>query len=219
MKKIIWIYGQSATGKKTLINKLLNHDLQAINELGMNDFKIDACKNTIEDNEYVVPTVADNFKYDDENMQEDNEYFSRKIAINRRSCIMTDCLNFIKSDNNILLIKGQDNDFWPGRGDIVKYFLENFSNIAELEIEVLMLTVQNDEIWKNRIKNKEWFKKFEDKDGVMNNMRIARLEQKHENAVIDAFSGYDVSFVFVDSGENRYTILNDFVVKGRIHGE
>lgn len=215
MKKIVWIYGQSATGKKTLINKLLNRDSQAINELGMNDFKIAACKNTIEDNEYVVPTVVDHFKYDDKYMQEDNEYFCRKNAINRRSCIMTDCLNFIESDNDILLIKGQDNDFWPGRGDIVKCFLENFSNIAELEIEVLMLTVQNDEIWENRIKNKEWFKKFEDKTGVMDNMRRTRLEQKHESAVIDAFSGYDVSFVFVDSGENCYTILNDFVVKGR----
>ena len=65
MKKIVWIYGQSATGKKTLINKILNHDSQAVNELGMNDFKIAACKNTIEDNEYVVPTVVDHFKYDD----------------------------------------------------------------------------------------------------------------------------------------------------------
>ena len=35
MKKIIWIYGQSATGKKTLINKLLNSNAKALEELDL----------------------------------------------------------------------------------------------------------------------------------------------------------------------------------------
>ena len=35
MKKIIWIFGQSATGKKTLINKLLARDTKALEELGL----------------------------------------------------------------------------------------------------------------------------------------------------------------------------------------
>ena len=33
MKKIIWLFGQSATGKKTLINKLLSGDVKTLEDL------------------------------------------------------------------------------------------------------------------------------------------------------------------------------------------
>lgn len=215
MKKIIWVYGQSATGKKTLINKLLLHDKKTMEELEITSERIIACENTIEDERVVVPKIVDPYQYDDTNMQENNNYFNRRNAINRRSCIMTDCLDFINSDNDILLIKGQDNDYWPGRGDIVKYFLDYFSKIEQLEIEVFMLTVQDESIWRKRIEKKEWFKNFKDKDEVMKNMIKSRLEQKHENAVIDAFSRANVPIIFVDSGEHCYSILNNVIVKGK----
>lgn len=208
MKKIIWIFGQSATGKKTLINKLLENDQKTLEELKLCNVKITASKNTIEDNRIVNPSIEDPFTYNND-MQEDNEYFNRSNAINRRSCIMTDCLNFLNSDDDILLIKGQDNDFWPKRGDIVKYFLETFANLENIDIEIFMLTVFDDNLWKQRINQKEWFKNFEDKDGVMKNMLEDRLNHKHETAVINAFEGYNIPITYIDSGKNQYTILSD----------
>lgn len=213
MKKIVWIFGQSATGKKTLINKLLDNDQKTLEELKLGNIKIIACNNTIEDNKLVVPSIVDPYQYDDTNMQDNNEYFDRKKAINRRSCIMTDCLNFINSDNELLLIKGQDNDYWPGRGDIIKYFLEKFAN--HVQIELFILTVQDSELWEKRVKNKDWFNKFEDKTSVMKHMIEDRLTQKHENSVIAAFEGYNIPVIFIDSGENQYSIVSEIKIKER----
>ena len=56
-------------------------------------------KNTIIDDKQVLPTKPDNFTYDDTTMQEDNEYFNQEKAKNRRSCIMTDALSFLNSNN------------------------------------------------------------------------------------------------------------------------
>lgn len=136
MKKIIWLFGQSATGKKTLINKLLSGDVKTLEDLNFQGKKIVACKNTIIDDKQVLPTKPDNFTYDDKTLEKDNEYFNQEKAKNRRSCIMTDALSFLNSNNDILLIKGQDNDIWPHRGDIVKYFLSNFASRDDVEISI-----------------------------------------------------------------------------------
>ncbi len=142
-------------------------------------------------------------------MQESNEYFNRESAINRRACIMTDCLSFLKNDSNILLIKGQDNDIWSGRGDIVKYFLNYFGNNIDIDIEVYILIVQDNNLWKSRISSKEWYKNFANKDKVMQNMINDRESQKHEKRVIEAFSEYNIPITLIDSGEGIYTILGD----------
>ena len=36
MKKIVWVFGESATGKETLVNKLYNQDEEALNTFNMN---------------------------------------------------------------------------------------------------------------------------------------------------------------------------------------
>lgn len=204
MKKIVWIFGQSATGKKTLINKLLASDTKTLEELDWQNKKIVACQNTIIDNKTVMPTKDDCFVYDDTSMQEDNAYFNRNNAKNRRACIMTDTQNFLKSSDDILLIKGQDNDIWPHRGDIVKYFLANFANREDTEIDVYILTVENDEIWQQRIAKKEWFKNFPNKEEVMKNMQEERKSKKHERRVVEAFAGFNIPVYFLEAGENNY---------------
>lgn len=204
MKKIIWIYGQSATGKKTLINKLLNGNAKALEELDLQNKHIVACQNTIVDDKLVLPKIVDAFIYDDSKMQEDNEYFNRDNAKNRRACIMTDTLDFLQSSADVLLIKGQDNDIWNGRGDIVKYFLEKFANRDDLEIEVYILMVENDEIWQQRIASKQWFQKFSNKAEVMRNMLAERNSKKHERRVSEAFKDYNIPIYFIESGEEKY---------------
>lgn len=44
MKKIIWVFGESATGKLTLINKLYNGDVDTINTFNMNNEKDEVIK-------------------------------------------------------------------------------------------------------------------------------------------------------------------------------
>lgn len=204
MKKIIWIYGQSATGKKTLINKLLSSDAKALEELDLQNKHIVACQNTIVDDKLILPKMVDAFIYNDSKMQEDNEYFNRDNAKNRRACIMTDTLDFLQSSADVLLIKGQDNDIWNGRGDIVKYFLEKFANRDDLEIEVYILMVENDEIWQQRIASKQWFQKFSNKAEVMRNMLAERNSKKHERRVSEAFKDYNIPIYFIESGEEKY---------------
>lgn len=213
MKKIIWIYGQSATGKKTLINKLLNGNAKALEELDLQNKHIVACQNTIVDDKLVLPKIVDAFIYDDSKMQEDNEYFNRDNAKNRRACIMTDTLDFLQSSADVLLIKGQDNDIWNGRGDIVKYFLEKFANRDDLEIEVYILMVENDEIWQQRIASKQWFQEFSNKAEVMRNMLAERNSKKHERRVSEAFKDYNIPIYFIESGEEKYCFktLNEIV--------
>ena len=137
-------------------------------------------------------------------MQEDNEYFSRDNAKNRRACIMSDTVKFLNSNADVILIKGQDNDIWPHRGDIVKYFLNNFNNRDDVEIDVYILTVQSDAIWQQRIAKKEWFKNFSNKEEVMKNMLAERKSHKHESRVVMAFKESNIPIYFVESGENNY---------------
>lgn len=187
-----------------MINKLLSGDVKTLEDLNFQGKKIVTCKNTIIDDKQVLPTKPDNFTYDDTTMQEDNEYFNQEKAKNRRSCIMTDALSFLNSNNDILLIKGQDNDIWPHRGDIVKYFLSNFNNRDDVEIDVYILMVENDEIWSQRIAKKEWFKNFSNKEEVMKNMLAERKSNKHERRVVAAFKESNIPIYFVESGENNY---------------
>ena len=187
-----------------MINKLLSGDVKTLEDLNFQGKKIVACKNTIIDDKQVLPIKPDNFTYDDTTMQEDNEYFNQEKAKNRRSCIMTDALSFLNSNNDILLIKGQDNDIWPHRGDIVKYFLSNFASRDDVEIDVYILMVENDEIWSQRIAKKEWFKSFPNQEEVMKNMLAERKSNKHESRVVASFKESNIPIYFVESGENNY---------------
>lgn len=217
MKKIIWIFGQSATGKKTLINKLLKYDESTLKDLGLEGYNIWACETTINDDNEVTPKINDVFSYNDVGLEKDNAYFKQSKAINRRACVMTDTIRFINDkDAEILLIKGQDNDIWPNRGDIVKNFLSNFS-LQDIEIEVFILSVLDDDVWKERIANKKWFQDFKEKDLVMNKMLLERKNKTHEERVIQAFSTTNAHIKVINSSGKHYEIVEELnIMKGRV---
>ena len=48
MKKTIWIFGESATGKKTFIENILNGKLNILEDLELNNKKIDFARRTID---------------------------------------------------------------------------------------------------------------------------------------------------------------------------
>ena len=141
MKRVIWIFGESATGKKTLIENLIGHkDDDLLKQLGLQDKKIEVVKLTIEET---------NESFDDKN----NE-------IVRNNKILKEVEEFINSDGEILLIKGQANDMDDRYGNTLKAFAEKFPNI---EKEIYLLEVKDLDLLYERIINKSWFKEDEER--------------------------------------------------------
>lgn len=210
MKKIIWVFGESATGKRTLINNLYDGDEKTLNTFDMQDKKIDISAITVEDSDLSRYTnVVDNNIYDDSLMEDDNLYFNRENAIKRRKCIMYDTDNFINSDDDILLIKGQINDVNVRRGDILNYFLNKYCGYQNLEIETFILQVANKEELAQRVQTKEWFKEMTDekeKERLLNKIPLKKGEHKQE--VMEAFSNYPVTIRIYESSNNTYVLDN-----------
>ena len=91
MKKIIWVFGESATGKLTLINKLYNGDVDTINTFNMNNEKISISEITLEDrNHDKYNYIVDTNNYDDSLMEEEGLYFNKEKELLRRKGIMSD---------------------------------------------------------------------------------------------------------------------------------
>lgn len=208
MKKIIWIFGESATGKLSFINNLYNGDINTVNTFNMNNKKISISEITLEDrNHDKYDNTADIEQYDDPLMEEDNLYFSKENALLRRKGIMYDIENFLNSDSEILLIKGQVNDLNVRRGNIIGNFLDRYANRTDLEIEVYILQVTDKEVLKNRIESKPWFKEFEsqeEKDRLLS--EIPMKQEKHKNDVISCFSSYSIPISIIESLNNSYRI-------------
>ena len=204
MKKIIWFFGESATGKLTLINNLYNKDAETLNTFNMNNKKIMVSDITLEDRKRTYPNIEDD-NYDDSLMEEDNLYFSKERALKRRRCIMYDTINFINSDNDILLIKGQINDLNIKRGNIIGNYLNKYYEFDDLEIEVFILQVSDKEELIKRIQTKTWFKKMNDekeKEGLLN--KIPLKIDEHRKEVINAFSDYNIPIYVIESSNNSY---------------
>ena len=215
MKKIIWIFGESATGKLTLINNLYNSDIDTVNTFNMNNKKFSISEITLEDrNHDKYDNVVDIYRYDDSLMEEDGLYFNKENALLRRKGIMYDIENFLNGDSDVLLIKGQVNDMNIKRGNIVGIFLDQYANRNDLEIEVYILQVTDKDILKNRIESKPWFKEFthqEEKDRLLSEIPIK--QEKHKNDVINCFSSYSIPINIIESLNNSYRI--EGVINGK----
>lgn len=210
MKKIIWVFGESATGKLTLINNLYNGDTNTTETFNVNDKKITVSEITLEDrNHDKYISIMDINNYDDDLMEEDNLYFTKENALLRRKGIMYDTDNFLNSDSDILLIKGQVNDLNIRRGNIVGNFLEKYTNRNDVEIETLVLQVTDQEELKRRLETKPWFKEMTDANEKERLLIEIPLEQeKHKELVIDGFSNYNIPITIVESLNNGYKIEN-----------
>ena len=215
MKKIIWIFGESATGKLTFINNLYNGDINTVSTFNMNNKKISISEITLEDrNHDKYDNVVDIDHYDDSLMEEDGLYFNKENALLRRKGIISDIENFLNSDSDVLLIKGQVNDMNIKRGNIVGIFLDRYANRDDLEIEAYVLQVTDKDVLKSRIESKPWFKGFEsteEKDRLLS--EIPMKQEKHKNDVISCFSSYSIPISIIESLNNSYRI--EGVINGK----
>lgn len=180
MKKVIWIFGESATGKKTLIQNLLNHTNSAIeNELGLQDKKIRVLKLTIEET---------NESFDDKNSE-----------TKRKNQILSEIECFTKSDLDVLLIKGQANDMDDRYGNTLRTFAERFPQIDK---EILLLEVEDLDMLYERIINKSWFKEDEERYSKMfPRSWIDKAVIKHKNKV-KSYKDLGFEIIDIDSTDN-----------------
>lgn len=215
MKKIVWVFGESATGKLTLINNLCNNDKDTLYTFNMNNKKICVSEITLEDRDhekYVDVKNIDDF--DDTLLENDSLYFNKQKELKRRSCIMYDVDNFIKSDNDILLIKGQTNDMNIRRGNIVGNFLNKYYGLDNLKIEVFVLQVTDEHELKKRLETKTWFKEMDDlieKERLIKTIPLK--QQKHKEEVINSFDNYDIPIYQIESLDGLYRL--DGVINGK----
>lgn len=212
-KKIIWVFGESATGKLTLINNLYNNDDNTLTDFNMNNKKICVSDITLEDRKSNYGFIDDN-SYDDSLMEEDNLYFKKERALQRRSAIMLDIETFLKSDNDILLIKGQVNDMNIKRGNIIGNFLNKYYGIENVDIEVFILQVTDEEELKKRIVSKPWFNEMSDEEEKEKLLKTIPLKQElHKEEVINAFSNYEIPIYQIESLNKAYRL--DGVINGK----
>lgn len=185
MKKVIWVFGESATGKKTLILDLLKSTSNIKHQLDLQGKKIDVVRLSIEET---------NESFDDKNSE-----------IIRNSKIM-ECIEcFLKSDNEVLLIKGQANDMDDRYGNTLKCFAEKY---PLLEKEILLLEVEDLDILYERIVNKSWFKEdVERYSKLFPRTWIDRAVLKHRNK-IESFAKYGFKILRIDS-------TNEFNIKDK----
>jgi len=136
MKKIIWVFGESATGKKTFIESILNNYNSELKEiLGLNNKKIVAVKRTIEK----ISTLK-----------------NESTGKTRHQEILDAIKKFVcNSESEILLIKGQSKDMNDKYGNTLR---ETSLLYPELEKEIYLLEVKDIDLLYNRIVNKEWYK-------------------------------------------------------------
>ena len=210
-KKIIWVFGESATGKLTLINNLYYGDKSTLDKFNMNNLKIAVCDITLEDRNRDYGTFVDNNIYDDSNMENSDYYFDRDKAIKRRSCVMYDTENFIKSDNDILFIKGQTDDLIPEKGNILYYFLNKYSNVDNVDIEVYFLYVSDPEELKRRIATKPWFINRTDTEVKLKLLESTPYKQEIQKAkLLEVFNKYGIPMYQIESLINDYR--NDGII-------
>ena len=210
MKKIIWVFGESAAGKMTLINKLYNQDEETLDFFNMSNKKICTSRVTIKEKDNETYTdVVDNNIYDDSLMDEDNLYFNREAAKRRRSYILYDVDRFINSDNDILLIKGQINDLRNTRGNTANYFLEKYGYMKDIQIEVIILQVTDIEELRRRINTKKWFIRITDQVEKEKLLRTIPLKQEsHKDEVVELFGKYNIPIYTFESLDNSYQLTD-----------
>ncbi|MCH5167250.1 MAG: hypothetical protein J1F35_05085 [Erysipelotrichales bacterium] len=189
MQKIIWVFGESATGKKTLIESLLSDSNSELsNSLNINGKKI----RVIED------TISNNLSsFDDE----DNE-------LNRQKCILKEIADFVSQKNDeILLIKGQSNDMDDRYGNTLKQFAISYPDIDK---EIFLLEVSDMDLLYERIINKDWFQAdFERYSKMFPREWVDKAIQKHHNHVC-SYIDYGFKIIIIDS-TNGFKVVNNSI--------
>ena len=133
MKKILWLFGQPGSGRKTLINNLKNNREDVGKLLGIEDANISILE---------IPYNRDSFS---------NDY---KKADERKNNIYNRVREFISDDSDVLLILGEYPDYDRSNNNIVNIG----TSFSELNQEIVFLNPSDLDILYERLKDTDWFK-------------------------------------------------------------
>lgn len=185
MKKIIWIFGESATGKKTFIENIMNNSLDILDDLDLSNKRIDIVEKTIE--KYVL------------------SHDIVSIEKSRRQAILEDIKSFVENDNyDVLLLKGQSNDMNERFGNTLK---EAAVLYPEIDKEIYLLEVSDMDLLYSRVVNKEWF--------LVNQQECSKMFPREwlDNAVVKhrgkVYSYIEFGYKITDiDSTNGYKLVN-----------
>lgn len=191
MKSVIWVFGESATGKSTLINAILNNVNNIRSYLGLDNEKIDIVRETISSNLSA---------FDDKNNEK-----------SRKEEIMEKIKDFLQSDSTILLIKGQSNDMNDIYGNTLKEFAFKYPNLTK---EIYLLEIDDLDLHYDRFINKDWFQADKERyEKIFTKEWLPSAIAKHRE-IVYSFEQYGFTIVNIDSS-------NGFIMKGdkKFNGE
>jgi hypothetical protein len=137
MKKIILLFGQPGSGRKTLVKNILNNNEEVKSLLNL--------------------TYSSVLALDDTNNKTFNSYEFRNIEL-RREYILEAISKFVDSTTELLVVYGEFNDFSDSKFDLLKQIAEDY---PDLDKEILFLNPSDIDIYHKRLKNTEWFKSNE----------------------------------------------------------
>lgn len=183
-KKIIWVFGESGTGKKTLIENILSNKDNVRNLFDLNNYNIKAVLETI-------------LSFEEEITQK----------IDRKKAILKGIDSFLSDTNDILLIKGQidDLEYEENNSNKQNTFLESIKQCPNIEKEIYLLEIPNTDILYDRMTHKDWWQsnpeyyanwlprsKWDTKTEEQRNKLLPFLKYGIDLKVIDTTDGYKI---------------------------
>lgn len=178
MKKIIWVFGESATGKKTFIENILSNKNNIRNNFKLNNIKITALKRTILTSE------------------ED-----KKETISRHDAIISGIQDFLNSNYDLLLIKGQTNDMEFELKDINKQntLMKSIDMFSNIEQEIILLEIPDNDLSYYRMTQKDWWQEDPEKyKKMIPRKKWDALVVKHKDKVF-SFKKYVSNIYEIDT--------------------
>ena len=183
MKKIIWIFGEVGSGKKTLVKKIQNNEDNMRERLQIPSDKI--------------------IEYDDPlNGSRQSTWDSHG---EKKARIRREITSFMQSDDDILILMG-DHD------DIDRIFDNSLIKIAtdypDVEREIIFLEASDLRVQYERVMEEEWFQK----DYERNKNRFPRvwleIANRHLRKTLETYEQYGYKFTEIDTTDG-YVIKNN----------
>ena len=179
MKKIIFLFGEAGSGRKTLIEKLLSNQDNIREQFGLEGKKIGVVRETIE-------------TYNGRDAAEERKE-------NRGATIRNRIDDFVTSDEDVLLVKGQFSDLDDHYLNPMKYIAKTH---PEIEIEFYHLDVPNRILLYERISSQEWFQKNLEKNQKRFPEEWMEIAVNHMKGLMDKYAqaGYSVRKIDTTEG-------------------
>ncbi len=137
MKKVVWLFGQSGSGRRTLVNNVIHDNKEAKKALDLDYDNID----------FVMLPYKTIYAFE-----------NHVSLINRKATILSSIEEFSKSNKDVLLIFGEFVDFIKIE---VSLLHEAIDNNPDLDNQIFFLNPSDMHVLHERLKAQDWYKENE----------------------------------------------------------